>query len=604
MFRDSRYPCDQRIAPQSNLSASISCLPNVPRAMQPMNDKAPVPSHLPAATNEGGSSARIRPATPWSNPALVRIVVGLAIMVLAWLVPAHVESVAPAVLHRAGVDSPTAAQLGRSLLDAGKPGPGALVLEEAQSLGDPGAPALALALAATNRDKAELATWGAWEAALVPMSGPAAALGHQPSSPVLTLLAAEPVRVALAGALAGSSSTNVPALLAVRSLDRTNLFVPVKRPGGQALDAVILLTALLDETGKFTIPLQHELRARVAKANRGDTGPLEDFFSDLLTLGLRLDWGQLGELMRITNQPGTVAGLARLANGAPGDLAQEATAAILVGSTDKVFDYLRRYGSEGRSDLAVALADGQGAVGLLLDQQVPINHEAAGPVPTVTAALALAHPHLALLVRYLGLFLGAFGLLTGLEGWLLTPGTTPRVPRLKSGLLATSVVALIFLGTEPVSLSAAPDQPPTYRFSLALVGAAAGPLSPTHPEPNHTMDLSTLLSIGLFASVQIAMYVACLMKISEIARQKASQLLKLRLLENEDNLFDGGLYLGIAGTAAALVLQVLHLIQPNLLAAYSSNLFGILCVALVKIRHVRPYKRQLIQESQPGTTAP
>jgi hypothetical protein len=100
------------------------------------------------------------------------------------------------------------------------------------------------------------------------------------------------------------------------------------------------------------------------------------------------------------------------------------------------------------------------------------------------------------------------------------------------------------------------------------------------------------------------MYVACLMKISEIARQKASQLLKLRLLENEDNLFDGGLYLGIAGTAAALVLQVLHLIQPNLLAAYSSNLFGILCVALVKIRHVRPYKRQLIQESQPGTTAP
>ena len=42
------------------------------------------------------------------------------------------------------------------------------------------------------------------------------------------------------------------------------------------------------------------------------------------------------------------------------------------------------------------------------------------------------------------------------------------------------------------------------------------------------------------------------------------------------------------------MLQVLGVIQPNLLAAYSSNLFGICCVALIKIRHVRPYKRRLI----------
>ena len=78
---------------------------------------------------------------------------------------------------------------------------------------------------------------------------------------------------------------------------------------------------------------------------------------------------------------------------------------------------------------------------------------------------------------------------------------------------------------------------------------------------------------------------------------------KLRLVENEENLFDGGLYLGIAGTATALVLQVLGFIDANLLAAYSSNLFGIVCVALVKIRHVRPYKRKLILESVQTKTA-
>jgi hypothetical protein len=103
--------------------------------------------------------------------------------------------------------------------------------------------------------------------------------------------------------------------------------------------------------------------------------------------------------------------------------------------------------------------------------------------------------------------------------------------------------------------------------------------------------------------MQIGMYVVCLLKISEVDRQPLGAPGKLRLVENEENLFDGGLYLGIAGTATALVLQVLHFIDANLLAAYSSNLFGIICVALVKIRHVRPYKRKLILETVQTKTA-
>jgi hypothetical protein len=94
------------------------------------------------------------------------------------------------------------------------------------------------------------------------------------------------------------------------------------------------------------------------------------------------------------------------------------------------------------------------------------------------------------------------------------------------------------------------------------------------------------------------MYFICLVKIRDVARQPVSPLVKLKLMENEENLFDGGLYVGIAGTATALVLQVLGVIQANLLAAYASNLFGIICVALVKIRHVRAFKRELILEAQ------
>ncbi|MDR1789177.1 MAG: hypothetical protein LBR12_02275 [Opitutaceae bacterium] len=112
------------------------------------------------------------------------------------------------------------------------------------------------------------------------------------------------------------------------------------------------------------------------------------------------------------------------------------------------------------------------------------------------------------------------------------------------------------------------------------------------------MDTNTLLSIGIFLTLQIGMYLVCLWKMRSIERRDLPPLLKLRLMENEENLFDGGLYIGIAGTAAALVLQVLQVVSPNLLAAYSSNLFGIICVALVKIRHVRPCKHRLIMAAQ------
>ena len=94
------------------------------------------------------------------------------------------------------------------------------------------------------------------------------------------------------------------------------------------------------------------------------------------------------------------------------------------------------------------------------------------------------------------------------------------------------------------------------------------------------------------------MFLICLLKVRQIEKEDLDTLIKLKLMENEENLFDSGLYVGIAGTCISLVLQVVGLIEANLLSAYSSNLFGILCVAIVKIRLVRPYKNRLILESQ------
>jgi len=221
---------------------------------------------------------------------------------------------------------------------------------------------------------------------------------------------------------------------------------------------------------------------------------------------------------------------------------------------------------------------------------------------SAVAELALLHPQLVLGLKYLGYFLGIFLLLRGLDRWLVFPGGMGELPgvvgHIKAGVLSLVFGVLLVVVSEPFLLKAAP--PSEFQFRLpVLVSVVDSPVA-SPSQPIKSMDSSTLLSIGFFAALQIAMYFACLMKIRDVARQPVPALVKLRLMENEENLFDGGLYVGIGGTATALVLQVLGLIKPNLLAAYSSNLFGITCVAMVKIRHVRPYKRTLILEGQVG----
>ena len=58
----------------------------------------------------------------------------------------------------------------------------------------------------------------------------------------------------------------------------------------------------------------------------------------------------------------------------------------------------------------------------------------------------------------------------------------------------------------------------------------------------------TLLVLALFFIVQLVIYSFCLIKLKEIGEQKLSAELKLKLLENEENLFDFGLYVGLGGT--------------------------------------------------------
>ncbi len=538
-----------------------------------------------------------RPFSPLTAPVLV--VLGLLIAAGAWMLPVNLKSVSPALLRAAGARTPTLGGYGRDLVDVEKIGPATLILAAARATNDPRAPALAERLEQFSARQPGIVAWGGWDPFLDPLFNLRAAPAKKGSTPVLTFFIPEKARLTLRTYLEKSGSEGVQSLLKLRDLTATGRFVPAMRPGGQPLDALILLTGLLYQGGHLSSPLQRDLRNLAENAlARKELGDLEPFFIDLLALGRRLDWAQLAELLRRTDSPKTVGEYAHLARVTPDQLPLIYAAALFSDSADRVAIYLIEFGKAGMEDLTLALGHGQGAVRQLMLRKVPVNRTAT-PALSAAAELALTHPQLLLALKYIGVFVGMWLLLRGLDRWVVGPsgrtGWSPGFGHMKSSVLAILTAVLLLVVTEPFLLQAAPASEFQIRRPVLVFSNV---VATADPQPTANMEPTNLISIAVFAVLQIAVYFLCLRKIREVAQRNVSPLVKLRLMENEENLFDLGLYVGIGGTAAAMVLITLGVAKANLLAAFSSNLFGITCVALVKILHVRPYKRQLILEGQ------
>jgi hypothetical protein len=113
------------------------------------------------------------------------------------------------------------------------------------------------------------------------------------------------------------------------------------------------------------------------------------------------------------------------------------------------------------------------------------------------------------------------------------------------------------------------------------------------------MNTVSLLTMLTFFVLQGVLYLACLLKLAEIDRQRVPARMKVKLLENEDHLFDAGLYLGFVGTIISFMLASLRVVQfPSLMTAYSSTSFGIIFVSIFKILHLRPMRRRYLLEAE------
>lgn len=272
---------------------------------------------------------------------------------------------------------------------------------------------------------------------------------------------------------------------------------------------------------------------------------------------------------------------------------------------DRVVQYLMTYGRPGDDWLQAALGNGHGALTELLDKQLPLSSWNT-PAPGAVAQFAFKRPALALTVKYILMALGCFVLMRAWNSYFILSAAdheTLHSYRLRRRALTAALCLTLIIISEPAFFQPVHSS----EYQVAVNVPELGELNPESSDTNETnnktdMETNIILSaviFVLFGAIQVFVFQTCVNKIREIRRGEGDPNLKLRLLENEDNLFDMGLYIGIAGTALTLAVMIL---MPawniSISVAYASNIFGILCVALVKITHVRPARESLLIEAQ------
>ena len=548
------------------------------------------------------------------------LVLATGLSVGALLVPAHLRSVDPAVVEYAGGTGPTVKESIENELDASYLGPARLLAKatEATSLHPQFRQTLATREAKLLDAHPAYAVIGGpnpyFEAYLERIPQQQAGDLRYPGA--VSLLLSKYRRTVLADELASSTNANVAALLEARDIAGLVRLHPASHPAGAPYDAAILLLASLINGGHFPTDVAARLGRAADAAAAGNSqavSVLESIAIDTLSISRQLDYRSLASLAAITADERTWSNMATLYRNYPDATAVIFGALRFSEAPNKLYTYFSDHPDSALKDIRFAVAKGEAALNFFLAEADPI-FSAEGTVAPIFDRLRPYRPEAFTAITFAGreagvalkagLFFAAGLAFAFAMGAAWRAGFRTREPIAHFSLfvfarnafiaVAFAIGAWIFV--EPDVLQSQNQTAPNNSPRIDFAGTFSLDSIQSPVRIMQEFDQTTILVLLLFFVVQLVIYCFCLIKIREISKQKLNASTKLRLLENEENLFDFGLYVGLGGTVLSLILVAVGIVEASLMAAYASTLFGILFVALLKVLNLRPYRRRLILE--------
>jgi hypothetical protein len=533
---------------------------------------------------------------------------GAAMVIGGLMIPAHLRAVDDTVLERAARNTPTLIGQGLALAYEKKLGAAQMLSEAAQLKRISGREKLAGAVAALSEQSPELKRQGLIESSAIGSLFQTTNATPSESEPVTTFVIQSETREAALGLLNHSSSLAVLELMRFRDATNTVLFPPSSSASGQAIDAAIGICGLLLEGNHLTTSFSNAVTSLAISANlNGKTEPLEQVLMDLMSLGQRFNWGQLVAFVGSIDDPETLRQQVKLVRKAEAQLPILFSAVQISSDPKAVAKYLMKFDQTGLADLGASLRYGVGGVNELLRRNQRLHISRFQPL---LADWCLRAAWVALTVKWILYLFGGFLLAMAMHlAWprpaaLERPLQVRGIHVAREFLFGLGFLLVVLLLSEPFLAQESQRADLPLRLRVPTVGSAAPAGTPASQVT--FMNPEVLITMSIFFVLQALLYIMCLVKLAEIRRQKVPPRIKLRLLENEDHLFDSGLYLGFLGTIVSFVLTSLHVFQHlNLMAAYSATSFGILFVVLFKVVHLRPARRKLLMEAEAaGTVEP
>lgn len=565
-------------------------------------------------------------------------ILGVVMLICGLLMPAHLRAVDASVVQRAGKRGPALVERGLALAGEKNLGAAQMLWQAAQAAEAPGRETLGAAISNVAAPHPGWLVLGSPDPALERvMTEPGAAAGREvpsTSEAFTSLFVRQGNRERALAWLGASKQAVVQELLRCRALTNTVIFPPPGSGSSQPFDAAVAVCGLLLEERRLAPGLSNAFYGLAAVANYGKSAPagatpaantprsntqlLEQVLLDVLSLGQRFDWSQLCEFTRQIEDTETLRLLAIQVRKAGRQMPLLYSAVVLSGQPAEVTRYLMNFSQSGLADLGASLTSGAGGVKELLERNQrwyrwTLRERLAGQGGfkeffEATLDYCWLTPWLALGVKWL-LYLGS--------GFLLAAAMhfgRPAVPALEEPLqvrgfvvarellFALGFLLAVLLLSEPFLSQGNQKVDFPFRLRLPVLGRVVPAAITNVKEP--IMNQETLLTMLLFLCLQAMLYTACLLKLAEIRRQRVPARMKLKLLENEDHLFDAGLYLGFVGTIISFMLVLVKVIpQASLMAAYSSTSFGIIFVSIFKIFHVRPLRRRYLLEAEAAAAA-